>query len=315
VLYPICRFVENSADSIAGFIDANGTVRIAPQFAGVGHFCEGKASVVGPDGRSGFLNIRGEVAIPMHFQGISHFHEGVCSLGGGYIDHAGRWVIQPRFLIAMAFSEERTFVSDDGETFYMIDLKGNRIGRDRFERARPPNAGLAPVMKDGYWGFIDGRGDHVIPLTFQDTKASHFKSGLAAVKIAGRWGFIDRFGDFVIKPYFEEVCPFAEGLASVRLNSKWGMIDLGGTVRVQPQWDDLGQLVNGLARAQLDGKVGFVDASGSWAIKPVYDKAKPFWGELAVVQVTHTPAYIRADGQIVWEFQPHAIVPRSPIPL
>jgi hypothetical protein len=315
MLYPICRFVENSADLVVGFIDANGTVKITPQFAGAGYFCEGKASVVGADGRSGFLNVRGELAIPMLFQGVSHFQEGVCSINGGYIDHAGRWLIEPRFLIAMGFSEGRTFVSDDGETFFMMDVKGTKIGRDRFERARPPHAGLAPVMKGGSWGFIDGRGAIVIPLIFQDTQAEHFKSGLAGVKSGGRWGFIDHLGDFVIKPYFEEVCPFAEGLASVRLDGKWGMIDLGGQVRVRPKWDRLGQLVNGLASAQLDGKVGFIDASGSWAIEPVYDKAKPFCGELAVVHSGDTPAYIRADGQLVWKFEPYAIVPRPPIPL
>jgi hypothetical protein len=307
--------VENSADLVVGFIDANGTVRIPPQFKGAGYFCEGKASVVGADGCSGFLNVRGELAIPMLFQGVSHFHDGVCSINGGYIDHAGRWLIEPRFLIAMEFAEGRTFVSDDGESFYMINSNGTRIGKDRFERARPPRSGLAPVMKDGCWGFIDGRGAIGIPLIFQDTKAEHFKSGLAGVKISGRWGFIDYLGDFVIKPYFEEVCPFAEGLASVRLDGKWGMVDLGGQVRVPPKWDGLGQLVNGLASAQVDGKIGFIDASGSWVIQPVYDKAKPFFGDLALVHSSDTPVYIRADGQLVWKFEPHAIVPRPPMPV
>lgn len=186
MLYPISRVVESSTDLVVGFIDANGTVRIPPQSKGAGYFCEGKASVVGADGRSGFLNVRGELAIPMLFHGVSHFHEGVCSINGGYIDHAGRWLIEPRFLIAMEFAEGRSFVSDDGETFCMINASGTRIGKDRFERARPPRSELAPVMKNGCWGFIDGRGAIGIPLTFQDTRAKHFKCGLAGVKSAGR---------------------------------------------------------------------------------------------------------------------------------
>lgn len=315
MLYPISRFRENSDEFAVGFIDANGTVIITPRFAGAGYYCEGKASVIGLDERSGFLNLRGELVLPMLFQGVSYFHEGVCSTSGGYIDHAGRWLIEPRFLIAMEFSEGRTFVSDDGETFYMIDLKGKRIGRDWFERARPPRAGLAPVAKDGCWGFIDRRGAIAIPFSFQDTRAQHFESGLASVKSGGRWGFVDRDGDFIIKPYFEEVRPFAEGLASVKLDGKWGMVDAGGQVRLRPEWDGLGQLVNGLASAEVNGKIGYIDASGSWAIEPVYDRAMPFYGDLALVHSGDTPAYLRADGKLVWQFEPYTIVPRPPIPL
>jgi hypothetical protein len=254
----------------------------------------------------------------MLFRGVSHFCDGVCSIGAehgvGYIDHSGKWLIEPSFLIAMEFSEGRAFVSDDGETFRIIDMKGRTRGRDYFERARPFRAGLAPVMKDGLWGFVDAQGTTVIPFVFEDTRAQHFKTGLAAVKVERRWGFIDRSGSFSINPYFEEVWPFAEGLASVKIDGRWGMVDLGGDVRLSPQWDELGQLVNGLANAQLDGKSGYVDATGDWVIAPVYDKAKPFFGDLALVYVGNAPAYVRVDRQLVWQFEPHAIVPRAPIP-
>ena len=156
MLYPISKFVRDSVDLIVGYIDASGTVKVEPRFAGGGHFCEGKASVVHVDGRSGFLNLTGVLAIPTMFRGLSEFHDGVCAIGAdrgvGYIDHSGKWLIPPRFLIAMPFSEGRAFVSDDGETFRMIDAKGSSIGRDSFERARVLRAGLAPVMKNGRWG-------------------------------------------------------------------------------------------------------------------------------------------------------------------
>jgi hypothetical protein len=93
------------------------------------------------------------------------------------------------------------------------------------------------------------------------------------------------------------------------------MIDPGGQMRAQPKWDRLGQLVNGLASAQVDGKIGFIDASGSWVIEPVYDKAEPFFGDLALVHSGDAPVYIRAEGQLVWKFEPYAIIPRPPMPV
>jgi hypothetical protein len=316
MLYPIAVFVRDSADLLIGFIDGNGTVKISPQFAGSGHFCEGLAGVVGANGLSGFLSRTGEMIIPLRFRGVGHFHDGLCSIGAdhgvGYIDHSGGWVLEPKFLIAMAFSEGRAFVSSDGESFHLIDMSGSRIGRAEFARARPYRGGLAPVMSDRGWGFIDRDGLLTIPFSFEDTKSQHFTSALAAVKISGRWGFIDHSGCFAIKPYFDDVQPFAEGLAAVKIEGKWGMIDLGGRVRVAPKWDELGELVDGLAAASADGKAGYVDPTGTWAIDPVYDQTKRFFGELALVSEGNVRAYIRTDGQIVWRSEAHAIVPRPP---
>jgi hypothetical protein len=268
-------------------------------------------------GRASF-NILGDVQIPLRFHGISHFKDGICRVGSetrvGYIDHSGQWVIEPRFLIGMDFSEGRTFISDDGETFRLIDMSGAAIGREVYDRARVLHSGLAPVMKDRLWGFVDKNGRITIPFTFEDALAQHFLCGLAAVKIGGKWGFIDRIGDFVIKPYFEQVLPFSEGLAPVKLDAKWGVIDLAGGVRLQPTWDMLGQFVGGLAAARRGGLAGFIKPDGHWAIDPIFDAAKAFYGDLAIVRVGDAPAYVRVDGTIVWKFEPHVIVPRPPAP-
>jgi hypothetical protein len=319
MLYPISRFRGESPEQSVGFIDAGGMVRIEPRFAGAGYFCEGKASVLEDSGLSGFINCRGQIEIAPIFRGISHFNEGVCLVGTeraiGYIDHSGRWLIEPRFLIGMAFSEGRTFVSNDGESFQLIDMNGSTVTDQSYERARMSHAGLAPVMKDGVWGFLDRSGRVVIPFAFEDALAQHFLSGLAAVKVRSKWGFIYRFGDFVVKPYFDQVLLFSEGLAPVKLDEKWGVIDLAGRVRLQPRWDALGQFVGGLANATQAGKSGYISPTGSWAIEPTFDTARTFSGDLAVVKTGVIPAYIRVDGTVVWEFEPHAIVPRPPIPI
>lgn len=319
MLYPISRFRGESPEQSVGFIDAGGVVRIEPRFASAGYFCEGKASVLEDGGLFGFINCRGQIEIAPTFRGITHFNEGVCMVGTeraiGYIDHCGRWLIEPRFLIGMAFSEGRTFVSNDGESFHLIDMSGSTVNGQLYERARVSHAGLAPVMKDGLWGFVDRSGCVVTPFVFEDALAQHFLCGLAAVKVRGKWGFIDRLGDFVVKPYFDQVLPFSEGLAPVKLGEKWGVIDLAGRVRLQPTWNVLGQFVGGLASATLAGKTGYINPTGSWAIEPIFDIARAFCGDLAVVKIGAAPAYIRADGTVVWEFEPHAIVPRPPVPI
>ena len=284
MLYPISQFVEDCADMIVGFINAEGEIKVAPRFAGAGHFREGRASVVEHNGHSGFLDLSGKIVIPASFQGVGHFHESVCSIGAdsraGYIDYAGRWLIEPRFLIAMAFSGGRSFVSDDGETFHLIDTAGSPLGADGYQRARPFRAGLAPVMKEGKWGFINNRGSTVIPFIFDDVLPQHFKFGLAAAKLEGRWGFIDHSGFFAINPVYEEVRPFAEGLAPVRVEHRWGLIDLGGRLRLPPTWDEVGQFVNGLAPARLNGQAGYINSSGGGPSPPNFRRPGRSLGSL-----------------------------------
>src|SRR5450631_4004597 len=111
MLYPISKPKPNSADSLAGFIDAEGRVVVPPSFEAASYFSEGKGAVVYADGNSGFLDNLGAQVIPPLFQGLGRFHDGLCSIGSGgrvgYIDHGGNWFISPQFLIASSFSEGR----------------------------------------------------------------------------------------------------------------------------------------------------------------------------------------------------------------
>ena len=83
--------------------------------------------------------------------------------------------------------------------------------------------GLAAVMRedrngDVKWGFIDKKGNVVIPFVYEGAGA--FSEGLAAVRREDRngdWksGFIDKKGNEVIPFVYNEAYVFSEGLALV----------------------------------------------------------------------------------------------------
>jgi len=50
-------------------------------------------------------------------------------------------------------------------------------------------------MVGGKWGFINRRGELVIPLTFEEARG--FENGRASVKVKGEWKTIDAKGNFV----------------------------------------------------------------------------------------------------------------------
>ena len=74
--------------------------------------------------------------------------------------------------------------------------------------------GLAPVMLDRKWGYIDKTGEEVIPLIYD--VAWEFSDGLGLVKIDDKFGYIDKTGEEVIPLQFCGAAPFSEGFARVR---------------------------------------------------------------------------------------------------
>ena len=53
--------------------------------------------------------------------------------------------------------------------------------------------GLAVVVLDGKWGFIDRTGKEITPLKYD--YALDFHEGSAGVEMEGRWGRIDKDGN------------------------------------------------------------------------------------------------------------------------
>lgn len=73
---------------------------------------------------------------------------------------------------------------------------------------------LAPVKRNGSWGFINVRGEEVIACQYDG--ATIFSEGKAAVKKNGEWAYINHSNEVVI-PFFKAVKaePFSEGRAFV----------------------------------------------------------------------------------------------------
>ena len=96
----------------------------------------------------------------------------------------------------------------------------------KYEKLGSFNEGLAPVMRDGKWGFINTKGEEVIPCQFPNPDdyytASSFYEGMALIKKDGKWGFINNKGEEVIPVSIvaEAVGRFSEGMAFVYIDEE-----------------------------------------------------------------------------------------------
>jgi hypothetical protein len=103
--------------------------------------------------------------------------------------------------------------------------------------AHPFKDGLAAVLKDGLWGFIDEKGAVVIPHQFEEVQGNAFQGGIAIVKKKQFWGVIDRDGKELLPFKHRQImidpkaARFAAGLPNTTSQyggMLWGLYNLTG---------------------------------------------------------------------------------------
>jgi DNA-binding transcriptional regulator/RsmH inhibitor MraZ len=124
----------------------------------------------------------------------------------GYVDRAGKIVIEPKFEDGESFREGLAPVKVRGEVVWCPpDSSGNRSGSSMM------------------WGYIDKTGRIVIPQVFN--YAEPFSEGLAAVSKCDEAYFIDKTGKQVISGKFRETSSFSGGLARVSVLVNGALLD------------------------------------------------------------------------------------------
>ena len=135
--------------------------------------------------------------------------------------------------------------------------------------------------------FINKDGAYLTPKSAPDgtkvTKAFPFNQGLAPVMTETGWGFIDTSGKWVITPKYRDVIfesaddcrVFRSGLAAVSDGSgKWGAIDKSGKVIVPFSYDDI-YISDGCVRALTKNHTDFFDFGGK-AVLSLSSECSPF---------------------------------------
>jgi hypothetical protein len=106
--------------------------------------------------------------------------------------------------------------------------------QDRYEYSKwDTNEFLAATdKKTGKWGYINQKGEVVIPFIYEKTVPfwENFRN-LGIVKKNGKWGAIDTKGNQIIEHLYDEF-EFTGGLQAIRvkLNGKWGKINPSGEI-------------------------------------------------------------------------------------
>lgn len=283
-----------------GYIDKTGKFVIPPKFKQTfppSLFHEGLAQVEIQEGTSTFIDKTGEFVKALKFiEQRTVFSEGLAKVSKGdkigYVDKAGRFVIEAQFEEAEDFKE--------GLAAVKVLVKVDDTVKSKF-------------------GFIDKTGKMVIQPQFSE--ADSFSEGLAVVTINSmdQTGYIDKTGKVVIAPQFDDAHPFSDGLAKIVMRGenfidKAGFIDKSGKLVIAAQFEQRpgGNSLNyhgfkdGLAAVEVNNKTGYIDRTGKMVIAATYDYGSEFRNGVAQVVTgqearTQKRYYIDKTGRVIRE--------------
>ena len=232
----VTRFSEGLAGAMKGgrwgFIDANGNLVIPFRYENVNRFSEGLTAVK-LSGKWGYLDRTGNTTIPFRYQDAESFSEAVAPVSQDgkwfFIDREEKIIFEERFEDAYPFSDGIARVQQAKKWGY-IDKKGKWLLPPQFEEAENVAEGYFPAKVEGGWHFFSRQGQKLFG-KYED--AYPFSNGLAAVQINKKWGYINTKGDLVIPAAYDSHESFTEGMAVVKSGNERHLINRTGETIVK----------------------------------------------------------------------------------
>jgi hypothetical protein len=167
------------------------------------------------------------------------------------------------------------------------------------EQRQLDNRSLFPIKEFDRFGFINVKGDLVIPARFDEVHK--FSEGLAAFRVDSVWGFIDSTGKVMIEPMFINVESFSNGVCRVVIGGyKQAFVDIKGNIVFQPK-NYTTNFSERLAQTKNDGSVAYIDLKGKVVIKTQYPYGDIFKEGIAKIWTSDSSRYIDIEGKIIFK--------------
>lgn len=137
--------------------------------------------------------------------------------------------------------------------------------------------GIAPVVDDSGWVYIDTCGNKLFRPFIFDNGPDYFVEGLARFQDGDKIGFVNDRGEIKIEARFTFIRPFSEGLAAfcsecqamfqgehqIHSGGKWGYINKKGKTIIPAQFEKAFDFKDNIAWIVTNGEKKRIDANGN----------------------------------------------------
>lgn len=290
---------------------------IPPEYSNFVHVSPKLIAVLKAD-KWGFIDREGKTVIPFEFDYLGIFIEGMAIIKKGNkvgcVDDKGTLYFSENLppicekilkgnkdnLDAVNILKKSVNTEQGNDNGAAIDLQ-------HFGKVQNFSEGMSVVNIDGKFGFVNRKGQVVIPAKYQEV--GNFSEGLARFMIIdedynSKWGFLNSKGDVVIDAVFEEAGDFRSGLAPVLLKvgndiQRWGYINKTGKIVIQPLFSGAEEFSERYAAVCEYVKWGYINTSGALVIPYQFQEAGHYVNGWAKVKKDGKVGYINKAGRFV----------------
>ncbi|GAB3975393.1 hypothetical protein GCM10028806_32890 [Spirosoma terrae] len=313
----IGKFVNDRAlvcrDGKYGYIDKSGILLVPCQFDEAFDY-QKEGLIVKKDGKWLFINGNGETLKTLEYDRI-YQHDTLYMVRKnelyGYLNIKGDEIIKPEASVPFFFENGLSYFGPFGSTVVFMNTRLKPELMVKGTKSEDFSEGLAPLALDGKVGFINPKGELVIPNEYDlyekngYTFLPSFYQNFSCVQKNGKYGFINKKGETVIPFQYDYASNFSEqGYTVVEVNKKKGIIDREGNYLIEPLYEQLDNFYSDDAsRAMLNGKYGYIDKTGKVLIPFEYDVVYGFNQGAPFGKKNGKWALLNREGKPVTPFQ------------
>lgn len=282
------------------YINKQGEEVIQGRFSYAKDFHQGLAKAGKRAGIHGLIDTLGNWVIPPKYMKIYTFNEQglarirVNDLTYSVINNQGERPTNEKFLAIHSFTNGIARVQTQDRKYNFMDSTGHLIANKSYDQARYFHEEIAAVKWKGFWGYIDKKGNTVLP--FEYASASSFYKGYAYVVKDKKRLFIDRQGQLYDSlppntPWFNvnrcrTIREFKNGLAAVQIGNYWGFFNQKGNLIIRNTFEEVSDFYEGISRVKKRGKYFYINTEGivverskvSSSVKAYFEVDDPaFW--------------------------------------
>lgn len=284
-----------------GCMNRGGEVIVEPSvYTGLGFLTEGKMTAK-KDGLYGYLDRNGKEIVPFIYEEAFDFSDGFAQvkLDGkmGYINARGERIGECVYDDCKPFHDGYAGVMQGG-LWGLMDSRGRLVIDFQYDNIGSYSAGVVAVEREGLWGGVDAKNRERIPFLYEWEFYFPDKAP-AMVRKDEKFGYINNRGETVIPFVYDDAEPFSEGLAAVGQledGAKRGYINPKGEIVIPLQYTSADSFLEGFAAVGLQDEngyyFGYIDKTGEVTVPLEYIQVSGFYDGLDMVTDSEQKTYL-----------------------
>lgn len=287
IYYPVM------VDSLWGFIDDKGSLRIEPRFDWVEPFSENMA-LVGKDNKVAFVNKAGTLITDFIYDDGYTFKNGyaVIEKNGltGAVNRLGEEVIPVKYEDVGEFHDGLFYAQNTDLKYGYLNELGEIAIPFVLDNATNFSDGYAVVEKDGAQGVINRKGELIVDFIYDWIEPFHEDRRPSRVRIDHRFGLIDHHGLLIADTIYHQIGDYSNGLALAGNGQHYGYLNLKADTIIPFIYTYTAEalrrsvFVNYHARVFQKGKVGIIDTTGTKIFPAIFEDTGDYLGPLIPVK-------------------------------